>query len=1112
MKLRHLFLPVLLFAAMLSARLTVEPQGDSFAVKRDGIVLIESMEVKTDIPMEQVTVRTSHQALPDGTLAWQRWCEQQNNRFRLEVAQRADGAIEITMTGEIDALDPNCTRMLTLTLDKAHFEGQDFQALAENGRSWKPVKGTFQGKSSSFFRWMACRGITFDFNPIGPTDHCMMYRTGAIKGVWNVKQEDGGITLAGGSTVTHCGGFTGAKLVLREGVFDDYDRLHAMRSFVYSQHLMPSRLYSFGDNRVGKAYTPANLPFDAQKGFGWSDGLEPPEPRSGSPEGAYYAHVHGSSKRCFRITGLRKGFHIITVGAGNYPGAENAFRIAVNGQELAGNIHVKPRTVRTYSRAYHLQEGSVEISLDGEFILSTIAVQPLVTDAEDFAFRRGFWVVDGYEPGVLYRNEFYKKAPVFQTATEELVLPEPGTELAANPRDPERPIYRQDISQPQFAWLRQVKSVKLLKHSSSMAELDAPGLLDRFLDQLIEGKQFTSIELSGMHGRQAYFGSIERGKEAIERIAQAAHKRDLKLIDHHSTTLLWSCGDSGPRVLTERLPEVGRGYADQLPSFQFCLSNPLFRETFFQYLADLVKRGVDGFQLDEFNFWKHACACQYCRAEFHRTTGCHLPMNELDPCFNNPDSELWRRWVSWQDTQVTASYIALRKHLAPLNPNLVYRNYSTHSGAFTRSRRSVSLGWDLFDESRALDWVGTETMTRNVIQTSRSLIPFRRTQNVFHLATGMPVDAWYYVNDWPSSYFAWGVANLTCQTGLMPAQLVQKEGDPDYERFSARPINMKREGAQAVAEIALLFSTESRDWNRLVGYADELYGIAQTLEALHIPTEFLGSMSLDEAHLAKYKCLVVGGAGCLSDEQIQAIRGFAERGGTVYLTTVAGLFDQYGTLRKSWPFADHFGFTPKSSSLSQITQLDVHGRKLQLAKPLKVFLPETDVTNPLRVTVPCGKGQIVYCPLAIASEFYEVEASHLSIWKYNPDQELEALYQTELTELFAPFRHWSLDAPQRVFSAIWQEADGALVVHLLNGLGACMKPGDRLVHPAPDPAFPPIPQDITFTIPVQKCREVLAYSPEFDGAKPLRFTVNRSTATVAVPQGTFLTYLLIRLR
>ena len=60
------------------------------------------------------------------------------------------------------------------------------------------------------------------------------------------------------------------------------------------------------------------------------------------------------------------------------------------------------------------------------------------------------------------------------------------------------------------------------------------------------------------------------------------------------------------------------------------------------------------------------------------------------------------------------------------------------------------------------------------------------------------------------------------------------------------------------------------------------YGLAQTMESLHLPYEFLGSMSLDEKHLAKYKALVVAAAGCVTDEQIRAIRAFAEQGGVSF--------------------------------------------------------------------------------------------------------------------------------------------------------------------------------------------------------------------------------------
>ena len=57
MSTRFVILPVLLFASLLAARLSVEPQGDSFVVKRDGNVLIESVVMETDIPMEQAKLR-----------------------------------------------------------------------------------------------------------------------------------------------------------------------------------------------------------------------------------------------------------------------------------------------------------------------------------------------------------------------------------------------------------------------------------------------------------------------------------------------------------------------------------------------------------------------------------------------------------------------------------------------------------------------------------------------------------------------------------------------------------------------------------------------------------------------------------------------------------------------------------------------------------------------------------------------------------------------------------------------------------------------------------------------------------------------------------------------
>ena len=201
MNIRFVILPILLLSSILAARLTVEPQGDSFVVKRDGNVLIESVIMETDIPMEQANVQTSQQTMADGTRVWERWCEDRDNRFRLEVAERADGAVEITMTGEIDALSTNLTRNLALTMPTGCLADKEFQALADNGRAWRPVKGRFTANSSGIYRWLACDGLTFDFNPIGPIDDCSMYRLGAIKGIWRVWINNGALNLQAGSTL-----------------------------------------------------------------------------------------------------------------------------------------------------------------------------------------------------------------------------------------------------------------------------------------------------------------------------------------------------------------------------------------------------------------------------------------------------------------------------------------------------------------------------------------------------------------------------------------------------------------------------------------------------------------------------------------------------------------------------------------------------------------------------------------------------------------------------------------------------------------------------------------------------------------------------------------------
>jgi len=295
--------------------------------------------------------------------------------------------------------------------------------------------------------------------------------------------------------------------------------------------------------------------------------------------------------------------------------------------------------------------------------------------------------------------------------------------------------------------------------------MDAPDDLKRHLDRMTEGRDYNIAMLSGMHSRHTYARHLARGVASIGRYADALHRRGILLFDHHDATLLWNI-ESGFRVFMERLGETSRCTDNALPSMQFCINNAAFKRTYFAYLRSLVEQGVDGFQLDEIRFWPHGCACAQCRNDFHRDTGWWMPLNECDVALKDPNAPLAKRLFEWRKTKTTNWLIELRRHLKDIKPDLVLNNYTTHWGlvASLPSRRESSA---LVDQGRVLNLFGTEVMPRNPILSARSLLPYRRANNIFTSDFNAPVWGWFYGADLWQNYFCWGLGRLTGQISLL---------------------------------------------------------------------------------------------------------------------------------------------------------------------------------------------------------------------------------------------------------------------------------------------------------------------------------------------------------
>lgn len=1062
--------------------LSVSERSGTYYILRDDVV-ISSVNVRMGDCLATGR-KTAFEILQNGTKVWNVWDESQHDGYRFEIAARSDGAIELTFQSQVVPKSESRARWLSLCFPKDVLLGKAFTSVKAVTGRYDVEEGVFCiGKMRFKSRWLAVDGLTFDFNPIGPGDEECCDTEGwshqdTLRGAWQVEEGESGEwkMFAGACPQTPWGGYVGAKLVIREGEFSDYDSIHALRRFDYGQRLDPARLLAFGASRFGSAFVDGNRPYSRNAAYGWVDGVSS-RVLTGHSEGVCYSSVAGEGPARYRFSGLVRGVHLVTFTAGNFIGERNRFAVSANGTELASDLNIPSGKVFSVTFPIHVTNDAIDVSLSGKWLLSSLAVQPLMHDAEDFSMNRGCWVVDGWEPTWFHRNDTIRVRPRFALRRELRDLPIPGTEFATSPHSPVKESELPPLDLPSLDWMRKPSIVRLFNNSSTLAELDDQDAVSEYFDRELSGCGYNAVMISGMHSRHTYVGQEERGLEAIRRIADEAHRRGMKVIDHFDATLTWNVGE-GFRVMTERLPELNISRDTGLPSYQFCFYNPEFRRRMYEYLEREVRNGVDGFQLDEIQFWRHGCVCCHCREGFRRETGWWIPENELDPSWNNWRSPFMKRWFEWKVVQATDFFLDFRRRVRNLKPDLILSAY-TVPWASEFSVPKVGFGRDVFDLARTFNFFGYEICSRCVMRSVRFELPALRVQNLLAPDYSLPMWDWYYNADWQNDYVAWALSSMTGRSPLLA--VVKKDASvPDYVGFGEPAGAMKRLGAKPIAETALLFSVSSRDWNSDDAFFGKEYGgVGQALEALHIPYETIGEDSLVSGRLSRYKSLLVNSAHCLSDGAVAAVRDFAKKGGIVRLSGQAGLFNERGDRRAVWPFRDVFGFEP-------------------------VVEPRSDRTYEKSL----DKGRIVYTPALRGEEFFQVLQMTHRPYDFCPDPMREATFRREIVSCASSW--WKIRAPETVYTALWREADEAVAVHFLNLTGVKPKLGVKPAAEAPDPAFPPLDQDIEFVVPEGDV--AVAVSPDFNGQRTLP-SVRCADGSLAVtlPKELLKAYTLVRI-
>lgn len=1064
--------------------LEVAERDGGFSVLRDGKTVLSSVSpIAGDLA--GADVKTSFATLADGTRVLNRWCEEPDRNFRFEIADRADGAVEMTFAGHVPWNSENRRRGLRIDIPDEVFAGKRYESIKKPTVKYETESGVLSGGFGKIeSRFLAVDGLIFDFNAYGPGDQNAAINDGlrhvdAMLGAYRItRRSGGGWAMEVGDDVRNTwGGYAATKMILREGVFADYDRLHAIRSFVYRYSFKASRLVSFGAPRAGRDYVDGETDYDPARGFGWLHGGR----RSvavGHPSGAYYSAVCGSDAGTYRFGSLPAGRYFLTFAAGNYTGRDNRFSVEANGTTVMPEGCVPKGVVRKITVPLHVTGGNLDVKLSGDWVVSAMGVQPVIYDSEDFSISRGTWLVDGYEPGQLHRNCDVAAVPYRPAPRDETIpLVAPGSEFPAAPRMPPAEVDLPDPGLPSLEWTRNADIYRLYNNSSTVADLDAPGALDAYFDRELAGRGVNAIMLSGMLSRHTYLNQAGRCLESVRKVVEASHRRGMKVIDHWDATLMWNIGE-GFRIMTERTPELAMSLRGDLPSYQLCILNPEFRRKLFDYARRDVENGVDALQIDEAQFWPHSCVCKYCREEFHRDTGWWMPTDETSPAWND-GTPFMKCWKNWRIRKSTDFLIALRRSLKDIKPDLVLSAYTTPNGMFT-TFASLGHGIDIMDLPRTVNFFGIEVMTRSVLKSVRAELPHHRTTRAITFAYGSPVWNWYYSSDWQNDYASWALSAMTGQTPFL-SEVGRTAETPDYPRFKS---GMVRDGAEPISEIALLFSTPSRNWNAGAAMRADLLGTAQALEALHIPYEVVSEVSLDAKRLSKFKVLFVGASHCMTDAQVAAVRGFAERGGTVRLSTLAAACDETGGRRARWPFTDVFGFEPR---------IDRGSRELVWRK--------------------CGNGMMIWSP-APRGEAFCVESLNVGTpYGYRADPAAESEFRAEVELWAGAHRWWRVSAPDKVYASVWREKDGAVAIHFLNATGVDNKFGEIVTDRAPVPAFPALKDDIVFEIPASGAIKATAASPDFAGIRELGTeALSGGMVRVTIPKELLGAYLFVRVK
>ncbi len=657
-------------------------------------------------------------------------------------------------------------------------------------------------------------------------------------------------------------------------------------------------------------------------------------------------------------------------------------------------------------------------------------------------------------------------------------------------------------------------------------EFSNPADIERRMRELSEAG-YNAVICNGLHFHLCFLDRWEMWKTNMTRIVEAAHRHNLKVVEHYDVPVIYSQG-RGFNYLFDHADWLQRDVRFDCPNLHaMCLNHPGFRREYLQRLEDFARATkIDGVMLDECCFAsEELCGCRWCRAKFTTETGNTLPLDDSSPALFNTSDPLWIKWLKWRVKTLGDWWVDVRRALNKVSPHISIMTYTTHGG-FTTNTSLHQGGSDIFEKARACDFLGTEIMSRNVFDSYRAVYAHRKMKASLGRHFGSPIFGLvYHIDDSNFAYFGWALCQMNGQSTWMSTI----EG-ADMKRYIDWPEQMDNRHAVPVADIAVLFSNFTRRFSHLMNQASDATGLSECLSDAHLQHDFLTDGDIRLETLRRYKLLALPSCGCLSAEQVNQIERYVAEGGRILVSGHTSLYNEDGFGGDNFQLAKVMGVDYAgglTGGPSQIRMRDgaciecpdkaVKVRSRPGAESLGELIGgKSQTLGPSVVANRFGKGSSLYLAARLATMNYEREMSIKDKWSFvanRPAAELlTALINRELPD--GPVLK-AIRVPEKVLVALYRQDRAGKkqwIVHLLNTTGVRLKPGQTLPSKKSLPAFPALEKDLVFDLRLNgSCRGHIV-SPDYSGRRQVTVAATAGGyQRVTVPKECLTGYATVRL-